>query len=228
MRDGLRIDPGSQQRSRAAFERIVEAAAALLDGRDWSTITVEDLCLEAEVSPSSFYRRFRSKDDLLNEVHERWLANRREGARLLAAGIAWDEMPLHEICRVIASVYLADRSEVSARSLSMFRVQVSYPRLAARRLQTDKENLEVVVSRLARRIDRGYEDTCFAILVISSAVLSAVQPPAPFAQLFGWDTDELVERFVSAFGSMLRLDLSVDAAERGGTVPVSASTTVGV
>ena len=79
-----RIDPGSQVRSRAAFERIVEAAQEMLDGRDWSTITVEELCIGADVSPSSFYRRFRSKDDLLDEVHGRWLDERREAAQFLA------------------------------------------------------------------------------------------------------------------------------------------------
>ena len=61
MADRPRIDPGSQQRSRATFERIITTAQEMMDGRDWATVTVEDLCHAAEVSPSSFYRRFRYK-----------------------------------------------------------------------------------------------------------------------------------------------------------------------
>jgi AcrR family transcriptional regulator len=207
MSDRPRVDRGSQQRSREGFERIIAAAEDLLDGRDWATISVEDLCLAGEVSPSSFYRRFSSKDAVLDEVHDRWLAGRRGAAQWLADELPWDELSIHEVCTFIMNVYLADRVENSARSLSMFRVQVSHPKLAADRLENDRLNLAAVGPRLAARIDRDVERTQFALMVMASSVLAAVQPPSPFAQLFDWNETQLVAAFVDAFASMMDLDL---------------------
>lgn len=222
MRGRPRIDPGSQARSRAAFERIVAAAQEMLDGRDWETITVEDLCIEAEVSPSSFYRRFRSKDDLLDEVHERWLAGRSAGAQMLVELVPWETAPLRDICRLIAKAYIADRDENAARSLSMFRMQVSYPRLGARRMTNDRNNLWLIVPPMAERIGRGHDETAFALLVIAHSIHAAVQPPATFIDQLDMTIDDLVERLVDAFAGMLHLDLDGDVRPGRSTAPLAS------
>ena len=128
MSDRPRVDPGSQSRSRATFERIVEASRDLLDGRDWATVTIEDVCLAAEVSPSSFYSRFRSKDDLLDVVHQRWIDERSQTLQTIVQHFPW-HLPPREVCRLIAIGYLNDRLEHADRAFSMMRVRMSTPSL---------------------------------------------------------------------------------------------------
>jgi len=185
------------------------AAEDALDGRDWDTLTVEDICLAADVSPSSFYRRFSTKDALLDEVHERWLRSRRDAAMSLANRSSWSELPQDELLNAICRGYLADRARSSARSLSMFRVQVSNPRLASARQRTDREILAAVVKPLALLVDRDETDVAFALLTLSAAVLAAIQPPSPFIEILGWTEDQLAERYVAVFRRMLDLDETV-------------------
>lgn len=203
------VDQGSQARSRATFERIVESTEAMLDGRDWDTITVEDVCLAAEVSPSSFYRRFRSKDALLDEIHRRWMEDRRAMSRLLVEAMPWDEMTLEDILVTIAKLYIADRADHHARSLTMFRVQVTHSHLSAARLATDRANLDLVAGRLAERLDRTFTDVSFALLACSSTLMAAVQPPAPFQEILQWSDDELARRTATIFASLLELDVDL-------------------
>ena len=203
------VDPGSQARSRATFDRIVSAAEDMLDGRDWDSITVEDVCLAAEVSPSSFYRRFRSKDALLDEIHRRWVDNRLNASEFLIETVPWDELSVEDILMSIARMYIGDRAANHARSLSMFRVQVSYPRLATARLAMDRTNLELVSAKLADRLDRDVEDVCFALLLCSSSLMGAVQPPAPWQELLQWDDDRLARRMAIVFAQTLDLDVEL-------------------
>jgi len=183
----------------------VLAAEGALDGRDWDTLTVEDICLAADVSPSSFYRRFSTKDALLDEVHERWLRSRRQAAMLIAEGQFWSEFTQDEVLNLICQAYIADRAQSSARSLSMFRIQVSHPRLASARQRTDREILAAIAKPLAVFVDRDETDVAFALLTLSAAVLAAVQPPSPFIEILGWTEDQLAERYVVVFRRMLDL-----------------------
>ncbi len=179
----------------------------MLDGRDWDTITVEDVCLVADVSPSSFYRRFRSKDSLLEEMHRRWLANRTESAKRLVNELPWDDMSAHDICLLISRIYIADRAQNSPRALSMFRVQVSHPNLASVRMRNDRANLTLVADRLAQRVQADPAEVAFALLALSSVIHAAVQPPAPFVEFLGWTDDQLAHRCVDVFSKMLDVDM---------------------
>lgn len=199
----VRIDPGSQARSRAVFDRIVGATEAMLDGRDWESITVEDVCISADVSPSSFYRRFSSKEALLDEIHRRWLEQRLEAANLLVQLLPWDDTDTHTLLRTIAEVYIADRGEVSDKALSMFRAQVSNPRLAKARMDSDRQIMTIVADRLADHLGVAVDEVRFALMMLSAGILSAVQPPSPFVELLDWDDTELADNCVTMFTRML-------------------------
>ncbi len=203
----LRIDPGQRAQGRAAFERIVESAQTLLDGRDWDSITLEEICLAADVSSSSFYRRFGSKEALLREVHRRWLAERHEAAVESIGAIDWSTISTREVLATMCRMYIADRSAISARALSMLRVQVTHPILAADRAANDRANLLAISSALAAVLDKPETDIRFAVQLMASGIWSAIQPPAPFIQVLGWDEDELVERCVDAFVRVTELEL---------------------
>jgi AcrR family transcriptional regulator len=74
-----------QERSRATFDRIVEAAARIFDERGYHSTTTNHVAEAAEVSVGSLYQYFPNKDALLVAIAEREL-DQAEAA--LAAGAA--------------------------------------------------------------------------------------------------------------------------------------------
>lgn len=64
-----------QNRSQKTLDRILDAAERLLDGRDFSEVSVHDISDAAGTSVSSFYARFPDKSALLHAVFERFAAD---------------------------------------------------------------------------------------------------------------------------------------------------------
>ena len=63
-----------QDRSRASFERLLDAAAALLAERGYSDFTIAEVSKRSKVSVGSIYGRFENKDALVRATQERVLA----------------------------------------------------------------------------------------------------------------------------------------------------------
>src|SRR4051812_29557160 len=63
-----------QERSRASFERAVDAAVALLVERRSDAFTLAEVAARGGVSIGSIYGRVDSKDDLLRAAHAREMA----------------------------------------------------------------------------------------------------------------------------------------------------------
>lgn len=207
MSDRRRVDPGSQARSRATFERIVTAAEELLDGRDWASITIEEVCHAAEVSPSSFYGRFRSKDALLDTVHERWMDHRSATVTEFVENFPWHELTPREVCELVAAGYVEDRVAVSSKAFSIMGVQATHARLADRAVARDKVDLARFATPLAEAVGCSYDDACFGLVTISNTIIASVQEPRPWLQILGWTKEELIERCVLTFAAITGVDL---------------------
>ena len=67
-----RITPPLQERSARTLERIVEATEDLLRTKSFELVTVRDIVRRAKCPIASFYARFKSKDDLLPHLYERY------------------------------------------------------------------------------------------------------------------------------------------------------------
>jgi AcrR family transcriptional regulator len=65
-----RMNPPKQQRSRETAERIISACERMLNDRTFAQITLADVCSEAEVSPSTLYSRFPSKEAIRHALVE--------------------------------------------------------------------------------------------------------------------------------------------------------------
>lgn len=65
--------PVQQARSRRTLDGLLEALDGLLRDRSFDTIAVAELSRAAGVSTGAFYARFRSKDDLLPSLYDRYL-----------------------------------------------------------------------------------------------------------------------------------------------------------
>ncbi|MCI0413277.1 TetR/AcrR family transcriptional regulator [bacterium] len=71
------LRPSQQARSQATVDRLVKETMALLQNRDFDTISVDEIMENARTSKGSFYFRFESKSHLLRHIAEiyygRWL-----------------------------------------------------------------------------------------------------------------------------------------------------------
>ena len=63
-----------QQRSRLSFERIQDAALALLVERGSDAFTLAEVCARADASMGAIYNRVDGKDDLIRVIHDREMA----------------------------------------------------------------------------------------------------------------------------------------------------------
>ena len=83
-----RVSPPLQERSAKTLERIVEATEDLLRTKSFELVTVRDIVRRAKCPIASFYARFKSKDDLLPHLYERY--NARVGPAVAAKIAAFD------------------------------------------------------------------------------------------------------------------------------------------
>jgi len=95
-----RVTPPLQERSARTLERIVEATEDLLRTKSFEQVTVRDIVRKAKCPIASFYARFKSKDDLLPHLYERYSA--RVGPTLIAklAGIDTSKLDLRKAVEV--------------------------------------------------------------------------------------------------------------------------------
>jgi AcrR family transcriptional regulator len=86
-----------QQRSLQTFERLLAAAEALLLELPFDEVSVNDICVRAGLSVGAFYRRFESREGLLQVLHENYTER---AVHLQAAALSperWEGVPLEEM-----------------------------------------------------------------------------------------------------------------------------------
>jgi AcrR family transcriptional regulator len=64
-----------QDRSRRSLERLVAAAARLLEAHGPDAVTVTGVAKEARISVGAFYARFSGKEEMVRYLGERWLSD---------------------------------------------------------------------------------------------------------------------------------------------------------
>ena len=65
------VRPPKQRRSRESYERVLDAAHALLDENGFEGLTVQEVAARSGVSVGAIYERFGNKETLLQAVHAR-------------------------------------------------------------------------------------------------------------------------------------------------------------
>ncbi|MDX2203752.1 MAG: TetR/AcrR family transcriptional regulator [Hyphomicrobiaceae bacterium] len=88
------VRPAMQRRSQALVERLLEAALALLEDRDFDGLTIDDLCHAAGATVGSFYARFDTKDAFITALQH--LVYERT-ARSLERALADGRVPLDDL-----------------------------------------------------------------------------------------------------------------------------------
>jgi AcrR family transcriptional regulator len=89
-----RITPPQQERSARTLERIVEATEDLLRTKSLEQITIREIVRRAKCPIASFYARFRSKDDLLPHLYERYDARIGPSVQAKLTAVDFDTLDL--------------------------------------------------------------------------------------------------------------------------------------
>ena len=96
-----------------ARDRLVSAAFDLFDERGFEQTTVEEIAERAQTGRTTFFRNFRSKDDVIFPDHERLLAAVRE--RLSTATPETAAVAVTEAARLELHEYLAEGQRARTR-----------------------------------------------------------------------------------------------------------------
>jgi AcrR family transcriptional regulator len=89
-----------------ARERLAEAAFALFDERGYEQTTIDDIAERAGLGRTTFFRHYRSKDDVIFPDHERLLEQIRE--RLRTSGHATALTAVADAVRLVLMRYLEE------------------------------------------------------------------------------------------------------------------------
>ncbi len=197
------VRPPQQERSRETLDRIVEAAELLIDGRPFDSVSIDDIINEADVSRSSFYARFPSKEALLPVLFERFTEQARV-AFLAAVAVEVSEIDPSVLIEQLVRAHLG-----FLRRFQTANTTFEGPTLGTRhdRLQDDVVN--GVVAMYLQAVDRG-DDTLLAMRVEFAAraagavLLCAVGPPQFFSRGMKLDDDALVGEIVAMMAAYLR------------------------
>jgi len=114
------------------MDRILATGQDLLDGRRFTDVSVNEICNAAEVSLSSFYARFESKQRLLAVLHDRHIARRREQIHAVITDLLEPKPPLRAFLTQAAAIYLAAHEADRPMVQTLRQEQLADPGLADR------------------------------------------------------------------------------------------------
>jgi AcrR family transcriptional regulator len=149
----------------SARERLADAAFALFDERGYEQTTVDDITERAGLGRTTFFRRFRSKDDVIFPDHDRLLALIGECLRTSGPG--------EELAAVSDAVRMVMLSYVTEGDLarSRYRLTSQVPALRDREIATVARYQRLFREFIAGWIaDTGEPDPLTAELVAAAVV----------------------------------------------------------
>ncbi|WP_110182764.1 TetR family transcriptional regulator [Nocardioides solisilvae] len=114
-------------------ERLVEAAFALFDERGFEETTVDDVAERAGVGRTTFFRAFRSKEDVIFPDHAEVLGTVRD--RLATATDDTAPVAVVEAARLVLQHYLDEGERARIR----YRLTRSVPALRAREIASQRQ-----------------------------------------------------------------------------------------
>ncbi len=202
------VVPPKQRRTQANVERILAAVEQLIERREFADVSVLEICEVAEVSTSSFYARFSSKEALHSAMFERVIDSARRELEDVVTEMLRE--PLEPV--VVIRTVLSHVVQFVRRHASLLRSIERDPVLVERYwlLTSDtSDELAVVLETLY-----GVDDPAFrrrlqlGVRVCGSTVLRAVGAPVQFGDRLGLTDAELVDEL----GDMLAAYLDVAAS----------------
>ncbi len=204
------VTPPSQRRSRETLERILAATEGLLDGRAFSEISVLEICNTADVSASSFYARFDSKERLLALLHQRHLEKQRARLEEAIPQLMATDLGVRELMTLAATAYLTAHVDDVPLIQTLRRSEVDDPSLADNRRSLDLLSVRAVADALLSRMPDANEwlrrRILFATRGACATLQESVQPPYSFGEDLRLDLDTTVRETVDMWMAYVFLE----------------------
>jgi AcrR family transcriptional regulator len=98
------VRPPKQRRSRESYERVLDAAHALLEENGFDGFTVQDVAGRSGVSIGAIYERFGNKETLIRAVHARLMESMSEAGEAVGDPAAGADGAAAAIAATVAGV----------------------------------------------------------------------------------------------------------------------------
>jgi AcrR family transcriptional regulator len=157
------VQPPQQERSRASFERVIQAATSLLEEEGYDGFTLAEVSKRANVSIGSIYARVKSKDDLFYVIQDRYMTGSEDRPRL-RDGELWSDLDAHDVVVGIVRE-IGELFKVNERLLRVFMHRGLVDPMVATRSSASVSRFhdEVETILLTRREAIAHEDPELAI-----------------------------------------------------------------
>lgn len=149
-----------------ARERLIEAAFELFGERGYDETTIDDITERAGVGRTTYFRAFRTKEDVIFPDHEVLLAAIE--ARLIVSTEHTALLAVTEGARLVLRHYLAE----GERALTRYRLTRSVPALRDREIAGVQQYQRLFRGFLHRWLGGG-EDTALRAELMAGAVVAA-------------------------------------------------------
>jgi AcrR family transcriptional regulator len=170
--------PGLRERKKAKTRwAIQEHALRLFAEQGYDATTVEQIAAAAEISPSTFFRYFKTKEDVV--VEDQWDPILIEAYRAAPADLG----PLAAFRQGVKDSFAyVDQAEMD-KILARMRLQMTVPALRARMLDGMLASLDMVAGLLAERAGRDAKHPM--VRTAAGAVMGVLM-----SAMFAWEQDD--------------------------------------
>jgi len=177
--------PGLRERKKQKTRwSIQEHALRLFQEQGYEQTTVDQIAAAAEISPSTFFRYFKTKEDVVIEDEYDPLL-----LKLIAEEPA-DRPPLAALRHVLRTAFGGMSADELAKVYQRTKLQMSVPALRMRMLDGFSGNLDMLAGALAKQAGRDADD--YEMRVFAGAV-TGVMLVAIFAWVQGGGTGNLAD-----------------------------------
>lgn len=146
--------------------RLVDAAFSLFEERGFAETTVEEITSRAGTGRTTFFRHFRSKEDVVFPDHDLLLP--RVEARLATAGETSRDVALREAAQIVLDHYLDEGATARAR----YRLTRTVPTLRDREDASTQRYLRLFRAQIGRWFS-GEPDGELRAELLAAAVITA-------------------------------------------------------
>lgn len=196
--DGMKADspasaPGLRERKKRRTRRAIQHhALRLFAEQGYERTTVEQIAAAAEVSPSTFFRYYPTKEDVvLTDDYDPLFYQ-------AVLDRPADEKPLEAVHNAMLALMPQMVAEAAEDTRERLRLVLSVPAVRGRVIQGTAETVDLIATALAKRAgrtDRSYTDEAVAAAYIGIAAVVVLR----WAESDGAvDPAELLERGVAA------------------------------
>lgn len=159
--------PGLRERKKQKTRwAIQEHAVRLFVQQGYDATTIEQIAEAAEISPSTFFRYFKSKEDVV--IQDRYDELMVEAIRDAPPELS----PLETVRRAFVTAFAAVAPAEVEQVVQRAKLQFSVPALRMRALDSMQESIRVLAAPLAERLGRPADD--FRCQAFMGACLGAI------------------------------------------------------